>query len=244
MSNYTLEIKIDDVTLSQLKLDKMNLFIFKSVETSAPDGKALVWQRYPFDQLGTNITFKWEILYQAFFTSEDIDTTTEYSAVTVKDIETKQCMNIHEDTTYDVTNDGTANNISIYNQNKNNRYTCGISQKNNDTIVPMCAFALPINSMDVIRPIEKIALMFASDTIKTATVYERTKGDCIVVDMTNNNSRTVNYNKNVWTADTLGHVDVYGPKTLMSDILINVTDELKNSSNQLLKNKQLLEKTV
>ena len=57
----------------------------------------------------------------------------------------------------------------------------------------MCAFPLFGGSRDVIAPIEKVLLMFATDAVDTGTVIEQAFTDGLMIDLTASNQRAVGY---------------------------------------------------
>jgi hypothetical protein len=98
-------------------------------------------------------------------------------------------------TTGDVTDGGTPSALSLNNLSST-PYTCGISQMQGGKPNPLCAFPLNGNHMDVIAPIEKILLMFATQVNNTGTVVEQAYSQGILIDLTSAQTRAVNYDIN------------------------------------------------
>ena len=86
--------------------------------------------------------------------------------------------------------------------------SCGISQLNTDGYTELCAFPLSGHMEDVIIPIEKVLLMFATETVNTGTVIEKTYSEGIMIDLTKEQTRSVSFGINSswnWGGATWAH---------------------------------------
>lgn len=132
-------------------------------------------------------------------------------------------MEVQQDTgTGEVKQNGTAGAISIYNTTQK-PFTCGISVKTDGNSNPICAFPLYGESMDVMVPIEKVLVMFASDEVNTGTVIEKSFTSSFLVDMTgaSDNKRQVKFNINTsWDADGASWATKEKPNVQLAPLLI------------------------
>ena len=85
----------------------------------------------------------------------------------------------------------------------------------------MCAFELHGGNLDVMEPIEKVLLMFASNTKNTGTVIYKSYGPGLMIDLTQNQTRNVNYDINKdWEWGGASWAVEYKPNTNLVPILI------------------------
>ncbi|MDJ1159088.1 hypothetical protein QNA08_12660 [Chelatococcus sp. SYSU_G07232] len=180
-------------TIEQLKNNGFALYGFKAVKTASAGGAPLVWfQSTSF--LGTT-QVAWEELYQAYVSTDEIIANGRISASSAADIDLNQTMNVDKNGNVTVVRDGTDGAISINNQ-ANPQWTCGISQKSNGKANPMCAIPLFGNMLDVIAPIERVLLMFASNTVNTGTVIYKAYSSGVLIDLTSSRQRSVYFDVN------------------------------------------------
>jgi hypothetical protein len=101
-------------------------------------------------------------------------------------------------------------------------FSCGISQLQSDgTYAPLAVFPLFGNNEDEMVPVEKVFLMFASSTIDTGTVIEKSFGSGILIDLTGAPSRSVSYDLNLSWNDRQGTWGtVFPPNTSLVPLLI------------------------
>jgi hypothetical protein len=180
-------------TYEQLNDGGYLLYGFKAVQTRLK-GVPVVWfaGTGPFEP---KATVNWSEQYQAYITDSQAISQGSITNVNASDISLDQTMNVAQDGSLNVVDGGTASAISI-NNTSNNPYTCGISEMQGDTAVPMCAFPLFGNHMDVIAPIEKILLMFSTNPVNTGTVVQQSYSQGILIDLTASQTRAVSYDMN------------------------------------------------
>lgn len=228
-STYRVTIKIDDDTLAELKNNDFKLYAFRAVQSNASGGKPVVW--YMTDDILESSILSWKADYGAFVSreglsgrnnSETISNGANFSSVTNKPIDLGQSMIISEKGVANVDSVGIADTISIVN-NHYRTYSCGISEdKGNNEFNPLCAFPILATITDMITPIAKVALMFATDTVETATVIEKAISPGIIIDLTTAPSRNVEYNlKTKWKVDAQGKSQSFNSNDPLSPLLIN-----------------------
>lgn len=197
-TNYTVTINFNTETTpstpEQLNSQGYLLYGFKAVQTSQKGGAPVVW--FAFNSAKTpflpTATINWSEYYQGYITDQAIITNGQITAADEWDMTLGQVVDV---TTGDVSDGGTPSALSLNNPGSI-PFTCGISQMQGITSTPMCAFPLNGNHMDVIAPIEKILLMFATEVNNTGTVIEQAFSQGILIDLTSAQQRTVNYDIN------------------------------------------------
>lgn len=184
MADYRVTIEMPDDTVKDLLAGKFILYAFKAVKSSMGGGKPLVWTETKIYKKTTEI--EWTVNYAAYTSeSEELSPGRVVRATSSYDIKTSQILTVKEGGIGKITTNGIPNAIEIVNQT-NQKFTCGISQRqeSQSTPNPMCAFPLYGGNLDVIVPIEKIMLIFATKPVNTGTVIEQSFGPGIVIDLT------------------------------------------------------------
>ncbi|HVL40679.1 MAG TPA: hypothetical protein VM348_00900, partial [Brevundimonas sp.] len=110
---------------------------------------------------------------------------------------------------------GTPSAISVLNQGPQ-PWTTGISQLTNGVANPMCAIPLNGNMMDVVAPIERVLLTFATNTVNTGTVQYKCFSSGVMVDLTAAQTRAVAFDINqgwswgtgTWAASVLPNANL------------------------------------
>jgi len=216
---YGVTILMDDNTVTNLTAGGYNLYGFKAVQ--GPTGGApLVWVKT--NQFGLSTAISWQEQYQAFTSTSSISGGTTINVSNPYDINLANTLNVTGQTgTGSVVTSGVANAISINNQTSV-KFTCGISQvQNNGPANPLCAFNLYGNMLDLIVPIEKVLLMFSSTPVNTGTVIMQSYSQCVLIDLTSQNTRTLGFDiNNGWQTKSQVGMDVYPANTSMVPLLI------------------------
>jgi hypothetical protein len=225
---YQVSIKMNEKTLALMKENDYKLYAFRAVEKKGGGaGKPLVWKVIT-DILSTN-TMSWNVSYGGYISTQSLD---ENSCIDQRD---DQIINLGDTFSIDnkgvprvISGTGTKGTIAFHNESPND-YTCGISEyagkdtSGNDIFNPMCGFTILHGDFsDLITPITRLLLMFATDTIETATVIEKALSSGIVVDLSASNKREVTYDEaGGWSADNLGESIPFASNSDMSPLLIN-----------------------
>jgi hypothetical protein len=216
-TTYQVKIAMDLETSNFLYNGKYSLYAFKAVATAVAGGKPTVWFQTMKYSTKTNIA--WMVQYEAYTSSSEIRSGVTIDASFTVPINLGQLLSVNNGTgTGVVTNAGSPGTVSIYNAT-NTDFTCGISQQTNGAeSQPMCAFPLIGTEKDVIAPIEKVLLMFATKTVNTGTVIEKAYGPGVLIDLTGApaNTREVSYKKSngwdwggyAWASSTLPDQDL------------------------------------
>lgn len=201
---YEIDISLSPETVKELKDGGYALYGFKAVKSTVVGAAPLVW----FTDLNfLNTTrVKWTEQYQAYISTDQIISNGVIDASANVDINLGQTANVDEDQNLTPVSEGTPLAISIFNQSSM-PLTAGISQMNNGAANPMCAIPLHGNMLDVVVPIEKVLLTFASNTVNTGTVIYKAYASGLLIDLTADNTRAVSFDINkgwAWDGGTWG----------------------------------------
>jgi hypothetical protein len=164
------------------------------VRSTVP-GSPLVW--FQTGTFATSTFVDWTVQYESFTSQSDIIPGGVVRATNHYPTDLGQTLHVTGDRgTGQVVQGGTSGAVSIQNDTEG-EFTCGISQAQfTGQSTPMCAFPLYGGNLDVIAPIEKVLLMFASKPLNTGTVVMRAYTPSVLVDLTGARSRLVNYDIN------------------------------------------------
>jgi hypothetical protein len=191
-SEYKVSIVMDAVTVDDLQAQGFSLYAFKAVKSPLKGGAPLVWLETT--NYSTNTELSWKEEYQAYTSRTEIKAGARINASFSEEIALGQTLKVTgEAGTGEVVNGGTAGMISILNET-NKRFTCGIKQRQSSgEITMLCAFPLFGENLDTIVPIQKVLLMYATQTVNTGTVLFKAFSSGVMIDLTGKNQRTVKY---------------------------------------------------
>ncbi|WP_051662733.1 hypothetical protein [Flavobacterium sp. KJJ] len=196
----TINISPDDV--AKLKSLGYSLYGFKSVAASA-GGSPTVWFHLPKEKLLGQTEITWEEEFQAYNSTTTIAPKVTIKASNTIKTDLGELVTIEKDSgNIGSTTGGVDGAVSFLNQDTQG-FTVGINQVVNGKSNILCAFPiLGAGSSRVITPITKIALIFSTDEIQTATVITKAMSAGAFIDLTSVSSREVNYDTNTgWSAD-------------------------------------------
>lgn len=234
---YSITIAMSQTTVDTLTAQNFSLYGFKAVSTTQGGGAPVVWFKSTTFGLGTFVN--WDEQYQAYTASSSAIANGQISSTNPYDIDLGQTLNVTGTSgTGSVGAAGTPLAISINNETST-PFTCGISQMQTGSgpavAMPMCAFPLNGNSMDVIAPVEQVALMFATAQIDTGSVVYQAFTQGILVDLTSSNSVTVQYDINKgWSWDGVIGTIIPANASLVP-FIIQTPSNLENKLTHLLR---------
>jgi hypothetical protein len=196
---YEVTITMTPDTVTKLIEGRYFLYGFKAVQSAQGGGAPAIW--IETQTFSTKTRLWWTEEYQAYTSNSEIIANGRIEASFYTDIKLGQVLDVIEGGTGDVFNDGTPGAISI-NNTTDTPFTCGISQMQNGTSTVLCAFPLYGGGLDLIVPIQKILLIFATLELKTGTVIFKAYSRGIFIDLTSENKRSVDFDINKgWTWD-------------------------------------------
>ncbi len=201
---YEIDVKLLNDTAPTLHDRHFSLYGFKAVKTSLGGGQPLVWFKTQ-SFLATTVII-WEEQYEAYISTSDIKQNVTIRASNQKRIDLNAKATVTSDSRMIVTEGGTPHAITIKNKDAK-PWTCGISQQNSNGYTQLCAFPLSGHMEDVIAPIEKVLLMFATETVNTGTVIEKAYSEGVMINLTAAQTRALTFDINAgwdWGGQTWG----------------------------------------
>jgi len=226
MSGYQITIQMSDATVDGLQGDGYQLYAFKAVEGSG-GGVPVVW--FSSSTFSQSTVVSWTEAYQAYTAQAmQLGSNVTISTLASYPIELGEQLNVTnpEGTGVVVSGGPDPQAIAVLNQTANpptpgTPMTCGISQQQGDgSYQPLCAFPLTGVGLDLIVPIEKVFLMFATLPVNTGTVIEKSYGPGVLVDLTSANQQSVAYDIDAgWTPQPWAAV--YPATTALVPLLIS-----------------------
>ena len=199
-TEYHIDIMMSGNTITKLKASGFALYGFKAVNTKNGGAAPLVWFQTVAQVLLPTTIVKWEEQYEAYVSASQIIPNGVISASSTAPIDLGDTADVNEAGLLHVVQGGTRSAIALHNRSKL-EWTCGISQSTGGgQASPLVAIPLYGQMLDVIAPIEKVLLMFASPTVNTGTVIYKSYSTGVVVDLTGAPgkppTRTVNFDIN------------------------------------------------
>jgi hypothetical protein len=192
---YEIDISMSPATVSQLQQGAFSLYAFKAAKTSNGGASPVIW--FKTDSFMQTTKVKWTEQYQAYVSRDTIIPNGQIQASSSIDIDLDQTATVDGDGNLTVTESGTALAISVLNGTATPWPASGISQMANGVANPMIALPLHGQMLEVIVPIEKVLLLFATVTFDTGTVIYQTYSPGVLVDLTTaegpNPTRAVHY---------------------------------------------------
>lgn len=217
-SDYEIDITLSPATVDALKNGGFALYAFKAVKSSVAGAAPLVWFRTT--AFLSTTTVKWQEQYKAYISTDEIIANGKIQSSADCNIDLGQTAYVTQNGNISPASEGSAGAISILNQG-NQPWTTGISQMTNGQANPMCAIPLYGKNMDVVVPIEKVLLTFASNTVNTGTVVYKAYAESVLVDLTGNQERSISFDiNNSWSWGTGTWAQTYPANSDLVPLLI------------------------
>ncbi|MBE8727675.1 hypothetical protein [Flavobacterium hungaricum] len=226
MATFSTTINISPEDVKILKSQGYSLYGFKSVSASG-DGAPTVWFNLPADKLLTKTVITWQEEYQAYNSTSTILPKTVIEASNTIDTDLGHLVTIEEGSgNLESSLDGIDGAVAFLNNDKQ-QFTVGINQLVNGKSNILCAFPiLGAGSSRVITPITKIALIFSTEQILTATVITKAMSAGAFINLTGVNSRETNYSVNSgWSAGGATWLKNFNALTNLKTLLIENTSK-------------------
>lgn len=200
MATYRIIINMSDETVRELDELGFSLYAFKAVQATGSAARPLVW--FVSETYSAETRVEWETVFQAYSSFSEIVPKGSVTARANYGIDLGQTFIIDsEQGVGRVEQEGTETAITISND-VTRRFTCGISQETNGVFAQVCAAPIISGATNTFVPVEKVLLLFATESYDTGTVIIRSFGPGVLVNMTGapGNTRTVSYSvKDRWT---------------------------------------------
>jgi hypothetical protein len=190
MLKYSINIKLSESTLKQLRSANKVLYAFnkKGISASSSAGAtSTVW--FTLDSLHENINLTWEVGYDVNISDiKSIDIGTKIiSSTTRRTMEAGGTVNVDDANTIDMDKTkGIPTFCGINNNNNGEKpHTCGLSHQNpRCELVTICATILNGHFNVGIEPTEKVYLVFSDALHQEDVVLIQSTGPGYVIDVT------------------------------------------------------------
>lgn len=233
MANFSTTIQVSPDDVAALKQQGYSLYAFKAVAASG-SGAPTVWFKLDQDNLLTNNVLSWTEKFQGYNSVTQVGNNVQIIASNTINTDLGNLVTIDQDSgNLSNSTDGLPGAISFLN-NAKKQFTVGINQMVGGVSNILCAFPiLGSGSARVITPITKIALIFSTAEIVTATVITKAMSSGAFIDLTGTTSRTVNFSlTNGWTAaSSPSWISTFNAFTDMSSLLIESPDSREKDLN-------------
>lgn len=192
---YNISIKMSDKTLEGLDLSKASLYLFKASASSMGGGAPTVWSSTQAFSNDTEIN--WTESYAAYAAVGEVRNGVTFNGSSAKNLDLGESLLVAESAITKVSKVGTPGWITVTNTTTT-PFACGLAQPGpaDGKVAPICAFPLYGLHSDLIQPIEKVALVFATEAYKQGTVIEGSIGPAVLVDLTGQQSAALTYDIN------------------------------------------------
>ncbi len=188
--NLTIPKEVGDKLLKEKKV----LYAFKAVKGPG-DGKPLVWMKPNYTAESSNIT--WTVNYGAYFSETEISAAIRYNTAGKVPVNLGDEAVIDSSGVISAIKGSVPGSVTVMdNYKKITPLTFGLgSYKDAEKKIfdQFCAFPIDFGDAGIVTPIQKVALMFAKDTIQTATAIERSIGPGILIDLTDKLTRNISF---------------------------------------------------
>jgi len=201
MATFSITINISPEDVRILKEQGYSLYVFKSVASSS-NGSPTIWFNLPSEKLLEKTVITWKEEFQAYNSATTIAPTVTIEASNTIATDLGQLVAIEKGSgSLSSSTGGLDGAVSFLNKDTQT-FTVGINQMVNGKSNILCAFPiLGAGSSRVITPLTKIALIFSTNQIVTATVIIKAMSGGALIDLTGVSSRETIYNINEgWSA--------------------------------------------
>jgi len=222
-TSYSIKISLDNETLTTLKTGGYTLYAFRAVK--APGGSLpVIWQSIP--KYFNDIEIDWTVSYGAYISSTTIKPGVVIKTSSKAKMELGSKYVIDNKGIPSIKTGGPDRSITITNH-ETIALTCGICEVVDEDFRPLCASPVLSGFSDVIEPIQKIALIFATPVKVTSTVIQYSLGPGVLLDVTKFHNRKVDFtmgdsNEAKWIPDpNEGNYILFDSDSDISPLLIN-----------------------
>lgn len=184
-------ISMDAQTVEALYGSGYALYAFAAVQCSDQAGAPLVWMKLPYAE---NTVVKWPAQYAAYtaFPGAGGPVVPGFSIP----VAPGQTLTVQPSGIGVVTEEGTAGAVTILN-GTTSPFRCGISQPGSGGgMAPVCVMPLYGNFAQIIRPLPRILLLFATGSPAVGETVSLALGPGVLVDLDGDPERAVSFDLN------------------------------------------------
>jgi len=197
---YSITISMSQDTVNALKDGGFNLYGFKAVGTSQKGGQPLVW--FTSTAFGLSVSIDWTEQYEIYTSTTQIAPGVTITGTNAYPANLGQCLNVTDASGTGTIVNGSAPMALEANNETTTQLTCGIGQSVQGAVSILCAFPLYGGNMDVMQPIEKVALMLSTTPINTGSVIEQAFAPGIILDLTTDANAKITFDINNGWSDS------------------------------------------
>jgi len=224
MSFYTVLIKLDNETIRLLKKDGFKMLVFKGVK-SANIGGVLPTVWFTNNLLASQISLSWESNYGGYFSDGDLQSGELIEPTFESPMRAGDVMTYNNGIPRILTKGGVEGSFSIISDNSSEMISGFLAKNPNRRLAPVCAFPQFATMNNLVRPYEKVLILFTQNGLETGTATSTALSVSISIILTNvNNTAEVAFNINKgW--DTKGNPQAtLNPKnfSLAKDLIIPI----------------------
>lgn len=221
---YSITITMSQSTVDNLENGGFSLYGFKAVGSSLKGGQPLVW--FASTAFGLSMVIDWTEQYEIYTSQTQIAPGVTITGTNTYAANLGQCLNVTNSSGTGTIGNGTAPMALEAINETTTQMTCGIGQAVNGEVSILCAFPLYGNGLDIMQPIEKVALMLATGAVNTGSVIEQAFAPGIILDLTTNANATITFDINQgWSGSNVPTTPVTANASL-APLLIESNSEL------------------
>jgi hypothetical protein len=237
MATSEVTIQMDQNTLIALANGGFQLYGYTAVECSDRAGLPAVW-------LGTkNFSLTTRVAVPASYDAFTAPAMSLAPGITLRasfevPISTGQILEVNQaGGTGSVKSGGEPGTVTILNQTET-QYTCGLMQNGESggqvAAAPICGFDLYGGGIQLITPLQKVLFLFSSVVAAPGTMVELSKGPGILIDLTDNDSPTIQFGINQgWSWGGYAWAQTVAANTDLRPVLIQYSVALASLSTRL-----------
>ncbi|MEE4545120.1 hypothetical protein V2S66_24520 [Streptomyces sp. V4-01] len=194
-SPYSIDITMSPATVNALADGRYQLFMFKAVQSAVGGGVPTVWSATSRYSALTKVN--WTEQYYAYASTQEIRNGVNFMGSDTAQINLGQYLDVAANALVSVSNGATPQGITSRNLTTT-PFSTGLAQPGPGSAepAPICAFPLYGKNMDLMVPLQKVALVFAAAPLEQGMVIESSIGPAVLVDLTNQNAASLGYDVN------------------------------------------------
>jgi hypothetical protein len=241
VTNYKFNVTMNQNTVNSLT-NAYTMFGMQSTKSSGESAntRASAWMLNTTYGLTTSVG--WSIGYgmytgshQVLSTGQNIDTNNPYTT----EVDLKDLLYVENESGTGVIKKGAGspNSLEVYNST-GKMLSCGTLLNNQPpgkpaVFSPTCIFDLHGHTADTMQPIQKVLFFFATEKYNQGAVIESAQTDALLVDFTNSQTRTVQYDIDAGWSEFNPDTDQLVPAFAdLTTVLITVSSDLTKEASR------------
>jgi hypothetical protein len=228
-SRCTIDIRLGAATAEGLRRGGFRLYAYKAVMCDQGGGSPTVWASV--SRFGRTVGLNWREDYRVFATERPITAESCFLQEATRPVELGEVLTAGpggrlEDTAdTDLLGEGGEPGRVVLRNATRRPLTCGLAQPSptGRGPVPVCALPLHGRNVDVITPLQEVALTFSTTPARVGSVPGRVRGPVVLVDLTRGRLAELRYDLDGgWSWD--GDAASWLPAGSFTDALVRGSD--------------------